>query len=80
MKAKYDQLKKEEKFKKVSNSSFLTPEAAAYLNEIIKKGQASVDQEIVYAGQHSELEAPKKFKRKEKFTSRYKNRTKKRRR
>lgn len=81
MKAKYDQLKKEEKFKKVSNSSFLTPEAASYLNELIKKEQTStVDQEIVYAGQHSDFEPKKNFKRKEKFTSRYKNRTKKRRR
>jgi hypothetical protein len=36
--------------------------------------------EIVYAGQHSENVAAIKFKRKEKFTARYKNRTKRRRR
>jgi hypothetical protein len=36
--------------------------------------------EIVYAGQHSELVPQQKFKRTEKYTARYKNRTKKRRR
>ena len=35
MKHKYDDLKKQEQFKKFSNSSFLTPEAAQYLNEVI---------------------------------------------
>ncbi|CDW75544.1 atp-dependent rna helicase ddx24 [Stylonychia lemnae] len=80
MKSRYDNLKSQEQFKKISNSSFLTPEAASYLNELIKKNQTNVDQELVFAGQHSENVGPKKFKRKEKFTSRYKNRTKKRRR
>eukprot|EP00347_Sterkiella_histriomuscorum_P007788 403347561 len=78
MKERYDDLKKQENFKKVSNSSFLTPEAASYLNEIIKKGQSQVDNEIVYAGMHSDKSTPLKFKRKEKFTSRYKKRTKSR--
>lgn len=40
LKKKYDDLKKVEQFKKVSNSSFLTPEAASYLNELIKKNQS----------------------------------------
>lgn len=50
MKNRYDDLKKQEQFKKVSNSSFLTPEAASYLNELIKKNATQVDNEIVYAG------------------------------
>jgi hypothetical protein len=36
MKNKYETLKKQEQFKKFSNSSFLTPEAAQYLNEVMK--------------------------------------------
>jgi hypothetical protein len=80
MKKKYEDLKSQENFKKFSNSSFLTPEAASYLNELIKNNQSKADMEIVYAGQHSENVEKIKFKRKEKFTARYKNRTKKRRR
>lgn len=74
MKKRYEDLKKQESLKKISNSSFLTPEAASYLNEMMKKGQRDVDKEIVYAGMHSDLEKAKNFKRKEKFTSRYKKR------
>ena len=58
----------------------MTPEAASYLNEVMKKQQTDVDKEIVYAGLHSEFAKVPKFKRKEKYTARYKNRTKKRRR
>ena len=47
------------------------------MNELIKKGNSQVDQEIVYAGMHSHLAPIAKFKRKEKNTSRYKGRTKK---
>lgn len=38
LKKKYDDLKKQENFKKFSNSSFLTPEAASYLNELMSSG------------------------------------------
>jgi len=38
LKRKYDDLKKNENFKRFSNSSFLTPEAASYLNELVKAG------------------------------------------
>ena len=50
LKMKYDDLKKKENFKRFSNSSFLTPEAASYLNELVKAGQQKADLEIVYAG------------------------------
>lgn len=53
LKQKYDDLKKNENYKKFSNSSFLTPEAASYLNELVKANQSRADMEIVYAGQHS---------------------------
>ena len=36
--------------KKVSNSSFLTPEAAMYLNEAMRAGICKVEDEVVYAG------------------------------
>lgn len=36
LKQKYEDLKKNENYKKFSNSSFLTPEAASYLNELVK--------------------------------------------
>jgi len=58
--------------KKFSNSSFLTPEAASYLNEAITSNQTKVDDEIVYAGLHTENIEKKKFKRKEKYSSRFK--------
>lgn len=39
--------------KKYGNSSFLTPESAAYLNESIRANKTSkLDDEIVYAGLH----------------------------
>jgi hypothetical protein len=71
---RYEELKTAEPYKKFSNSSFLTPEAAGYLNELIKQKTSRADLEIVYAGQHSENIPKPKFKRKEKFTSRYKKR------
>lgn len=46
----------------------------------MKNQQSAVDNEIVYAGQHSDHDPNKKFKRSEKYASRFKNRTKKRRR
>lgn len=41
-----------QKLKKFSNSSYLTPEAAMYLNEAMRAGSNKVDEEIVYAGLH----------------------------
>ena len=61
-----------QKFKKYSNSSYLTPEAAMYLNEMMKTQQTKVDEEIVYAGLHTDKIDKKKFKRNEKFSTRYK--------
>ena len=55
----------------------MTPEAAMYLNEAIKKKQSKVDQEIVYAGLHSDNVSKLKFKRKNKNQQRFKNRVKK---
>ena len=52
--------------KRYSNSSFLTPEAAMYLNEAIKAKQTKVDDEIVYAGLHTDKLSKMKFKRKNK--------------
>ena len=52
--------------KKYAKSSFLTPEAAMYLNEAIKQKKSKVDQEIVYAGLHDEKLGKMKFKRKNK--------------
>lgn len=49
-KQRYEELKKNEQFKRFSNSSYLTPEAASYLNELIHSNQSKADLEIVYAG------------------------------
>lgn len=35
-KQRYEELKKQEQFKRFSNSSYLTPEAASYLNELMR--------------------------------------------
>ena len=59
----------------------MTPEAAMYLNEMMKTEQTKVDEEIVYAGLHTDKVDNKRFKRNEKFSSRYrKSRSMKRRR
>jgi superfamily II DNA/RNA helicase len=72
MKEKYDTLKSKEGLKKYGNSSFLTPEAASYLNELMKAGQTSkVDTEIVYAGLHSPYVKEVKFERNMKYKKRY---------
>ena len=62
--------------KQFAESSFLTPEAAMYLNEAIKAGKSKVDDEIVYAGLHSEKMNKIKFQRKNKNQQRFKNRVK----
>ncbi len=72
LKLQYDKEIQAQKMKKFSNSSFLTPEAASYLNEAIRSNQSKVDDEVVYAGLHTENIEKKKFKRKEKYTSRFK--------
>jgi len=41
-----------QKLKKFSNSSYLTPEAAMYLNEALQSGSSRVEDEIIYAGLH----------------------------
>ena len=80
LKEKYDMEVQAQKAKRFSNSSFLTPEAAMYLNEAIRENQTKVDEEVVYAGLHSSDKIKKKFKRKEKYTTRHKMRGYKRRR
>jgi len=63
--------------KKFSKSSFLTPEAASYLNDAIKKGQEkSIDDEMVYAGLHNEKLGKLNFKRTEKNKERFRGRRK----
>ena len=49
--------------KKFAKTSFLTPEAAAYLNEAIKNKESKVDDEVIYAGLHKEKMSKMKFKR-----------------
>ena len=66
--------------KRFSNSSYLTPEAAAYLNEAMQEKQTKIEEEIVYAGLHEHSKGKMKFKRNLKFTSRYRKRGMKRRR
>lgn len=72
LKKKYEREVQAQKLKRFSNSSFLTPEAARYLNEAIAEKQTRVDDEIVYAGLHDTKAGNMKFKRNEKFSSKYK--------
>ncbi len=76
MKRVYEKEKEKELTRRFANSSYLTPESITYLNQIIKSKQSNVDQELVYAGLHSENVAEKKFKRTEKNKQRYKGRQK----
>lgn len=76
LKQKYDKHHESLMLKRFSKSSFLTPESAAYLNEAIKSSQSKLDQELVYAGLHSDKVPKLKFKRKNKNQQRFKNRTK----
>lgn len=50
----------------------MTPEAASYLNEAIVEKQSKVNEEIIYAGLHDTKVGKMKFKRNEKFSSKYK--------
>jgi len=61
-----------QKVKKYANSSFLTPEAAMYLNQAIRENSSKVDEEIIFAGLHGEKVDKTKFKRKEKYSTKYK--------
>ena len=76
MKRVYEKEKEKELTRRFANSTYLTPESITYLNQIIKSKQSNVDQELVYAGLHSENVAEKKFKRTEKNKQRYKGRQK----
>ena len=78
LKQKYDQEIQHQKLKKFSNSSFLTPEAAMYLNEAIRDNQTKVDDEIIYAGLHGDRVDKMKFERKNAKQARYRSRSKKR--
>lgn len=71
LKAKYDKEIMNQKLKKFSNSSYLTPEAAMYLNEAIESGATRVEEEIVYAGLHDPRKKELKFKRTKQYSSRY---------
>ena len=42
-----------------------------YLNQAIKENASKVDEEIIFAGLHGERVDKMKFKRKEKFSSKY---------
>jgi len=76
LKQQYEMEKKRELTRKFANSSYLTPESISYLNNAIKSQSSKVDEELVYAGLHSENVAVKKFKRTEKKKQRYKGRQK----
>ena len=76
LKKTYDKQHESALLKQFAKSSFLTPEAAMYLNEQMKAKQSKVDKEIVYAGLHSENVSKIKFKRTEKNKQRFKNRVK----
>ena len=77
LKLQYENDKKKEMTRKFANSSYLTPESIGYLNEVVKKTTSGrVDQEMVYAGLHSDNVAARKFKRTENKKQRYKGRVK----
>jgi hypothetical protein len=79
MKANYNKEVEAQKMKKFSNSSFLTPEAAMYLADVVKANQSKVDDEVIYAGLHEAKLNKKKFDKNEKFSTKYtKRRTNKR--
>ena len=66
---------KNQMLKKFGKSSFLTPESILYLNEQIKSSNSGkLDDELIYAGLHSENVGKIKFKRNEKKKAYYKGR------
>jgi hypothetical protein len=52
LKKKYDSEIEAQKMKRFSNSSYLTPEAASYLNDVMRVGGKRADEEVIYAGLH----------------------------
>ena len=66
--------------RRISNSSFLTPEAARYLNEVVREKRTKVDDEILFAGLHDSKLSKMNFKRNEKFSSKYTKRRQSKRR
>ena len=66
MKESYQREKDKELERKFANSSYLTPESIKYLNSVVKTKRSNVDQELVYAGLHSDKVPKKQFKRTEK--------------
>ena len=71
LRATYEKEIKRQKLARVSNSSFLTPEAARYLNEVVRENRTKVDEELLYAGLHDTKNSKMSFKRNEKFSSKY---------
>lgn len=71
LKKKYDQEIESQRLRRISNSSFLTPEAARYLNEAVREKQTKVDEEVLLAGLHDSKINKMAFKRNEKFASKY---------
>lgn len=76
LKKSYEKDKQKEMTRRFANSSYLTPESIRYLNDVVKKNETTVDQELVYAGLHSEKKDKSKFKRTENKKQRYKGRQK----
>ena len=80
LKEKYEKEKQREAAKRFSNSSFLTPESARYLNELMQEAKKNpkkdvrVDKEMVYAGLQNEVRSTYKPERNEKNKQRYKGR------
>jgi hypothetical protein len=71
LKGKYESEIQNQKLKKFSNSSYLTPEAALYLNEAMKAGVSKIDGEIIYAGQHEASKPNLDYKNNQKFSTKY---------
>ena len=80
LRANYDKEIQRQKMRRISNSSFLTPAAATYLNEVVRENRTKVDDELLYAGLHDTKASKMQFKRNEKFTSKYTKRRQSKRR
>jgi anti-sigma28 factor (negative regulator of flagellin synthesis) len=71
LKKKYNLEIDAQQMRKFANSSYLTPEAAMYLNEAMREGAYKVDSEVVYAGLHEAAKDKKQFQRTQKFSTKY---------
>jgi len=76
LKKGYEKEKEKELTRKFSNTSYLTPESIRYLNGVVSAGGKRVNEELIYAGMHSEKTGKKAFKRTEKKKQFYKGRQK----